>query len=322
MVERYGADTQVRIGLQADVNTAPTVWWNVEFLSFALTPTRDRKERPKIGAARRNQLDPIKPRPGFLKLAGSLVLDADTRQLPIWLRVALGAPVTETGPVGGIYTHAWETGKPDQVYFTLQLKGAASQVRVVSGCTLATLAAQVAGENVQDFDINLGIRALSKSWSADWLSGVTTNALPTEAPISRALFKNNGTAVANTMNGSWSWDRKIQEDAFLSTTPNLAALRAGAGTGLTGSATFRDDGEAWDTIEEADTVIVPTFALLGVVTGHEIDLAFPNALLKGIPLEIPTPDLIQRTINFEAFQTSGAAGATVTVKNDVATYAA
>ena len=90
-VERYGADTQVRIGLMADAVTDPTVWWNVEFLSLGVTPTRDRKARPKIGAARRNQLDPIKPRPGFLKLALNAVLDGDTRQLPIWLRCMLGA---------------------------------------------------------------------------------------------------------------------------------------------------------------------------------------------------------------------------------------
>lgn len=319
MAEVYGADTTCLIGLMPNLTTDPSTWYAMEHMGITITPTRQRKQRAKIGAARFNQLDPIKPRPGFLKLALGVKLDGDTRQLPTWLRATIGAPDTEAGPASGIYTHTWNTGHAAQTYAALQLIGVGTNVRIVRGVTLSSLAMAFTGENTQDFDIDLSLRALSRARGSQ-LSGTVT-ATPTEAPLSRAIFQVNSVAAAQTISGSWTWDRKIQEDAFLSTTANLSALRPGNETDVKGSTVIRDAGEAYDTMEENDTAFAALHQFLGVITGHEIDFNMPNALFEGIPVDVPTPDLIQRTANYMPFQTSSAPAGQLIVKNDVASYA-
>lgn len=319
MTERYGSDVQLLVGSMANLSANPANWYSLEFMNAIMTPVRERKERPKLGAARTNELDPIKPRDGFLKGNGSVVLDADARQLPLWLRIFLGPPATETGPTSGLYTHTWNTGLPAQYYGAIQAIAAGSQVRQFFGVAMESLSVNVTGEQANDIDISIALRWMSRARGSA-LSG-TTVAYPTPSPMSRALLALGGAAAAQCKSASWAWNRKLEEDAFLSTTATLSALRPGIETGLTGSAHFLDDGETFDTDEETDAVIQPTVKLLGSVAGHEIDLAFNSALLQGIPIEIKGPDVIERDISFVGFQTSSLPGGTITITNDVPTYA-
>ena len=82
----------------------------MEFLTLTISPSQEWRERTKLGnpAIRKNVLDPTRPRKGFFRLTGELVLDADTRQLPIWLRAGLGAPVSTAN--GDLFDHLFESG--------------------------------------------------------------------------------------------------------------------------------------------------------------------------------------------------------------------
>lgn len=314
----YGADCEIRVGLMADASTDPTAWFNLEFMSLTVNPTRERKARPKLGAPRHNALDPTKPVPGFFKLAAELVLDADTRQFARWLRLGLGAPTT-TGPSTGIYTHVWASGSKTPVYFALQVRTASNKVRIYRGFTIAALSAQGQGEQTRDYDISVSLRGLTRERIADFL-GDPPAAVPAEATAHRVVTKIDGVAASNTMSASWSFDRQVAEDAFMTPVAALSGIRPNGGV-HSGQAQIRAIGDAFDDMEEADTEFAACLSMLGVVSGHEIALEHPHALLNPGALAIAGPALIERTFSWVGHQDATTPASRITIKNDVASYA-
>lgn len=316
----YGADCETRIGRRANRDTAPTTWQAVDFMSLTISPAQEWRERAKLGnpAARKNVLDPIKPRPGFFRLTGELVLDADTRSLPIWLRYAMGAPAAPVA-VGPLFAHAFESGSKVEQYFDLAVKVGATDIRIYEGLTLAQLSTQFSGETTQDFNINLSLRGLRRTKLTTWPAGTLT-AAPAEAPILRALFEVDDVAADNMLTGSFTYDRQLQEGIFLSATPTVSSNRPNGGT-HSGSATYRAIGAVFDVLEESDTPFSAAIRFLGVVSNHQIRLEHPNALLAPSPLPISGVGMIERTLNWSPYQTGADAAAVITITNDVAAYA-
>lgn len=314
----YGSESELRLGIMADADTDPTAWHTLEFMSASFAVQRERRPRPKAGSTRHNPLDPIKPRAGFLRISADIVLDADTRQLARWLRDLVGAPAT-SGPAGSIYTHVWSSGATDVALAAIQVRTADDEIRVYRGLTLGAISLQATGEQTQDYDIQLSLRGMSRARVADWLTG-TAAAVPTEAPVLRTVFRVDGTAADNTLDASWSWDRGITEDLFLSTTPEVSGLRPGP-SALSGRAQFRAVGAAFDDLEEDDTVFAADLQMLGVETGHEIKLEHPQAQLNAPALTIPGAGLVERTVDWFGFQDAADPGARITIKNDVTSYA-
>lgn len=314
----YGGDCELRIGVMADPATDPTTWHKIEFVSLNLNPQRERRARPLLGQPRNNAIDPVKPIPGLSRVGADLVVDADSRQLPRLLRTLLGAPAT-TGPSGSIYTHVWASGATTPVYAALQLKTGATEIRVVRGLVLSAISVSGGGENVQDYDVQLSLRGLSRARLADFLTG-TVNAVPTPAPINRSVFRADGVAASNTLEASWSWDRQLAEDIFMSITAEVSGLRPNGGQ-MTGSARFRAVAGAFDTLEEADTVFAPDLQMVGSVANHLITFAHPHALLEPGAVPISGPGLIERAFSWSAFQDATTPGAQITIANDVASYA-
>lgn len=315
----YGADAELRVGLMADKDTDPTAWSVLEFMQFTAAPATERKERPKLGAARNNPLDPIKPRKGLSRVGLDVVLDADTVQLPRWLRETLGPPTTGS-VVGGIYPHVWTSGVVAPQYCAIQVRpNGSSKVYVYRGVTFGALAFSFTGEQTQDFDVQLSLKGLSRARIADWLSGTVT-AAPAEAPVYRTVFRADGVAASNTLQASWTWDRQLAEDLFASTTATVSGLRPGGGT-LSGTAKFRALAEAFEDMEEADQVFAPDVQMLGTATGHEVVLAHPHAELQPAQLAIQGAGLIERDWSWTGHQDASTPGARITVKNGVASYA-
>ncbi len=175
---------------------------------------------------------------------------------------------------------------------------------------------------MQNFDLSLALRGLTRARVSDWLSG-TVNAVPAESPMSRAQILVDGTAASNTLQASYSWDRLIAEDTFLTTAPNVSGLRPSGGA-LKGSAQFRALATTFDDDEEGDVTHDYKLQMLGVTSGHEIDFEHPCGLLDASPIDIKGPALLERTISWTGYQqpgSPGTPGAVITVKNDVAAYA-
>lgn len=316
----YGADCETRIGRRANATTAPTAWQAIDFMSVTVNPTQEWRERPKLGnpAARQNALDPIKPRPGFERCAAELVLDADSRNLPLWLRYSIGAPTT-TGS-SAPYAHAWASGGKAEQYFDLAIKVGTNDVRVYEGLTLAQISGNVTGENTQDFDLNLSLRGLRRAAPLTAFPAGDVEECPAEAPMLRCVFEVDDVAADAFLSGSFSYDRQLQEGVFLSATPTVSKNTPNGGA-HSGSATFRAIGAAFDAMEVARTVFEPAFRYIGLVSGHAIRVEHPHALLAPSPMPVQGVGMIERTLNWSPFQTGDAPALRLVVTNDVASYA-
>lgn len=315
----YGGDAEARIGRRANLETAPTVWRNIEFLTLTVNPAQEWRERIKLGnpGIRKNVLDPTRPRKGFFRLTGELVVDADTRQLPLLLIAAMGPPAAAVVN-DDLYDHLFESGSKAEQYFDLAIRVGANDVRVYEGLTLAQLSIQFTGENTQDFNLNLSLAGLRRKTLTDFPAGMV-EAAPTEAPILRALFEVDDVAASSMLGGSFSLTRQLQDGVFLSATPTVSSLRPN-GAQHAGSANFRAIGAVFDQMEEEEDTFAAAFRLLGVRTGHQIVLKHPQALLAPAPLPINGPGQIERSINWSPYQTAEAAAAQILITNDVETY--
>lgn len=315
----YGGDCEIRIGRRSNAATPPTSWQAADFMQLTVSPSQEWRDRTKLGnpATRSNVLDPTRPRKGFYRQSAELVLDADSRSLPLWLRYAMGAP--STAAASSLYAHVFNSGAKTEQYFDIALKVGDTDVRVYEALTLAQISIQNTGENTQDFGINLSLMGLRRTKLTAFPAG-TLAAAPAEAPVLRATFAIDSVVADNMLGSSWSYNRQIQEGIFLSATPTVSSLRPNGGT-HSGSATYRAIGAVFDAMEEGETIFAAKIAYLGVVTGHEIRFEHPQALLQASPLPIQGVGMIERTLNWSPFQTSDGPAARITVVNDVTSYA-
>jgi hypothetical protein len=318
-----GGDCETRIGRRPDKDTAPLSWRSAEFLSLTVTPTQERRERTKLGnpAIRKNPLDPTRSRKGFFRLAAELVLDADTRQLPIYLAAGMAGALapTENAENPELFDHVFESGAKGEQYFDLVVKVGDTDFRHYIGLTLAQLSTQFTGENTQDFNINISLQGLSRKRLTAWPAGAVV-AIPSEGPVLRALFTVDGVPATNMLGGNFSLGRTLQEGIFLSATATISRLRPN-GAQHSGSANYRAIGKDFDVMEEDETPFAPAFDLLGVIEGHLIRLEHPEAYLSASPLPISGTGAIERTLNWTPNQTAAAAAARITITNDIETYA-
>lgn len=315
----YGGDCETRIGRRANLETAPTVWQNFEFLSLTVTPAQEWRERTKLGnpGIRKNVLDPTRPRKGFFRLTGELVVDADTRQLPLLLLAAMGPPAAPVAN-GALFDHLFESGSKTERYFDLAIRVGENDVRVYEGLTLSQLSTQFTGENTQDFNLNISLAGLRRKRLTDFPTGAVSLP-PTEAPILRALFEVDNVAASSMLGGSFSFTRQLQEGIFLSATPTVSSLRPN-GAQHAGSANFRAIGAVFDQMEEEEDTFAAAFRLMGVRAGHQIVLKHPHALLAPSPIPVTGLGQIERSINWSPYQTAEASAAQILVTNDVASY--
>ncbi|WP_312126570.1 phage tail tube protein [Brevundimonas sp.] len=316
----YGGDCETRIGRRPNLDTPPASWQAVEFLSLTVNPAQEWRTRNKLGnpGIRQNVLDPTRPRKGFFRLTGELVLDADTRQLPMWLRYGMGAP-TESIENGDLFDHVFESGSKAEQYFDLAVRVGENDIRIYEGLTFAQISTNFTGESTQDFNINISLAGLRRRKAVAFPAGTVTPC-PAEAPVLRALFKVNDVEVSNVLSGSFSYSRSLQEGIYLSPTVSVSSLRPN-GAQHTGSATYRAIGAAFDAMEEAEVTFAARFDLLGVVDGQQIALEHPQALLAPSPVPIDGVAAIERSISWSPYQTAAAAAARIVITNDVEGYA-
>lgn len=318
----HGGDCETRIGRRPNKDTAPTTWRAVEFLSLTVTPNQERRERNKLGnpAIRKNPLDPTRSRKGFFRLAAELVLDADTRQLPVFLAAGMGGALapTENADDPDLFDHVFESGSKAEQYFDIVIKVGDTDYRHYEGLTIAQISTQFTGENTQDFNLNISLQGLRRNRLVAWPSG-TVASIPSEAPVLRAIFRVDGVAATNTLGGSFSYSRTLQEGIYLSATPTISTLRPN-GAQHSGSANYRAIGADFDLKEENEVPFSAAFVLLGVAAGHAIQLEHPEALLSASPMPITGAGAIERTLNWSPHQTSAASAARITITNDIETY--
>jgi hypothetical protein len=314
----YGQQCEARIGIMADADTDPTSWHYLEYVKLTTTPQQDTVDRKLIGRAKFNPLDPQKGRKGFFRLTGSLVLDADARGLALVLACGLGAPAT-TGPTVDIYSHVWTSGSDTETYFAIQVKTGDGEYRVYRGLTISAIAIDGKGDQAANYDVTISLKGLSRETVSAAL-GAAPTALYTQSYAKRLVLLLNDTAADNVMSASWSWDRSITEDTYLSPDLTVRGLRPDVDPKHSGQAQFRAMGSAIDAIEAAETAIDVKLQFFGMAASHDIVFEHPVATIQPAELSIAGPGAIERTWNWEGNQDATHPATIITIKNDVASY--
>lgn len=312
----YAQGAEIRVGKMADFATDPTAWFNLEYVSLSLAPGRDKRDRPLIGVPLHNNLDTRRQVTGLERLSGQIVVPADTRQLARWLRMGWGAP--STAAASALYAHTWNSGVEAMSPFAVQVKMGGSDIRVFRGLVIGSIAMDAQGEQVDDFNVTLGLRGLSRSMETDWLTGSVT-AVPAAAPVRRAVFTVDGAATARTMQASYNFDRKVEDQIFLSQNPTVAGVQAEGGMG-SGSAQFRAVGKVYDELAVAETPFAAGILGYGMVTDHKIELLAPKAEFAEPPVAIDGPGQVERSWSWASYQDASNPAGRVRITNDVATY--
>jgi hypothetical protein len=312
----YTQGAEIRVGLMADAATDPTAWENLEYVSLSLSPGRDERDRPLMGVPLNNNLDDRETVAGLTRVSGEIVVPADTRQLARWLRLGYGLPATAAATP--LFAHTWDSGVSTMRHFAIQVRMGAADIRVFRGMVLASLAMEAQGEQVDDFNVTLGLRGLREAKLTNWLAGTTT-AVPAPAPVRRTVFTVDGVATARTMQSAFTYDRKIEDQIFLSQAAELAAVQAEGGM-VSGSAQFRAVGLAYDTLESARTPFAASLLGYGKVANHKLELISPQALFAASPVAVDGPGQVERSWTWRGYQTSANPAARVRITNDVASY--
>lgn len=314
----YGSEAIARIGIMADASSDPTEWHFLEYKTVTMTPDKGKVTRPLTGRALQNKLDPQKPRDGFFSLKGEVVIDADSRGLPRLLRCAFGAPTT-TGPATLIYTHTFKSGSTDEVYFALQLQYG-EKIRIYRGLTGTALSITGKGDQANNFDIQISLQGLTRDTIDAWL-GDDPDAIFAPSPAQRLIMKVGGAAASNILDASLSYTRKVSEDNFLSQVVATSGLTPDANNEHTGQCTVRAVGQAFDDLEDADTANDIVLQFTGLVTGHDIQIEHPLAVLNAPPDTVNGPGQIERAFSWQAYQDVTHAALVITIKNDITGYA-
>lgn len=318
----YGADSELRIGIRADKTTAPTAWFNVEFNRLTLNGTNgDRVRRPRLGAARQNKLDPLKPRLGVKRATPwDITVDGDILMMGRWLRLGLGAPTT-TG--AGPYTHTWYSGPKTEIYFDIAVRIGDGLVHWLKACSLGALSTEWGGENSQDFDIQMtGMAIDSSDAESDWPSGTVTT-VTTPAPILKASILINGTAADQAPAGGFTFDRNLIADYYAAdgAPSNLASyLRPGAEPAHSGRVTIRALAATLRGYASAATEFSAETRYNGVTSGHRLAFLHPQANMNDVPNDIGTA-VIERSFSWTGHQDSDTAALSIVLINSVSSYA-
>mgnify|MGYP001809753620 CR=1 FL=1 len=316
----YGSDAEVRIGFRADRDTPPEDWFNVEFNTFGVNKQTNKVQRPRLGAARQNRLDPLRPREGIQRFNWSTVIDGDLLMLALWLRAALGAPTT-TG--SGPYTHTWASGDRTERYFDIAIRRGSEKVTWVQACSLGAVSSDFGGDNSQDFDITLSGMARNRTRPADWPAGDVVT-VPTPAPAIRAQFLIDGTAVDQVPNGGWTWDRNLQGDFYAAKDAAgdklVNYLRPGPAPTHSGRVTYRAHGSDFEDIADVGTEFAAEIRYLGVTAGHSIRFAHPQANMNDIPDDTGV-GVFERSLSWSGHQDASDPALRITIVNAVTSYA-
>lgn len=314
MPRARGANAILTGGFESVYAAAPSggaTLWKLPFVSNTLGEEAGLIPSDLLGQGR----EPNDPTPDVANAEGDLVVPVDARNIGVWLKLLLGAPVT-SGTTSK--THLFTSGAQQ----------------------LPSMHVEIGSPEVPSYDRNIGVRgnmmkiSLQRSGLLNATVGLiargTNNAAtsfatgtPTELAVTRfaqatGSVKRNGVALANITQAEISLMNNL--DKVESIRPDGRIEDADPGEfGFTGSITARF---ADLTLYDQATARTPCELTFGWEIDANTSLVFaaPRVFLPRPKRTIEGPRGIQATFQFQSAKGAGGNSLTVTLKNDVAAY--
>ena len=313
MARAIGANAQLLGKFETAYGTAPSgAYARLPFISSDLGAEQPLEANDVLGLGR----DPPEPSRGVITAQGNVVVPVDLRDIGLWLRALFGAP-TSTGTAPN-FTHvftsgatslpslALEVGMPDVPRYFMNSGCMVDSIKfpwATSGKANATVAVIAQGEG------NAGTSG----------GGTPTSRVLRRFQQSMGVVRKDSTSLGNVTGGELTYANK------------LSAVR-----------TIRDDGKidgcdlgvaactGQISVRFADTVLLdaasagtPVALTLGWVIDDNNSLMFdlPAVYLPKAKNPISGPGGIEARYNWQAAKPASGAFTTVTLKNDVESYA-
>ncbi|WP_029066564.1 phage tail tube protein [Labrenzia sp. DG1229] len=289
------------------------------FYSENLGESEPFEQNPLIGLARNNNRDATEPQPGLLTASGDIVVPLDANHFPYWLTMLFGAPVTSGA---GPYTHVWTSGSEELPWRTIEVEkraGAAFYQNigvVTNGFSLDA----TRGGGFRQVTLNCLARNQVKLSSTG--GGSPAAMVPTSLlPASQGLLRVNSVLAGNFLGASINYQNGFSEDGSINGTKFVAGFDLDDEAQLTGNGRVRYvDDTYFDIMSVGDPVALELE--FGEAADAKINFAMPAVRFDRAPFApINGPGRLESEFGFRAEQTTGAPMLTVTVTNNVDSYA-
>lgn len=315
MARAQGARAVLAAGFETVYGTppAPGRYWKMPFVSSGLGSEQPLLNSELLGYGR----DPLPPVLDAVTADGDVVVPIDARFLGVWLKALFGNPTT-TGTAPSV--HEFVSG----------------------GYNLPSLAVEVGNPEVPSYRMMRGVKANSINWAMQ-RSGLVTatvnciaqgEAAPTtvsaaglleELPLSRfsafnGSISRDGSPLGNVVSGSVTYTNNLERVETIRADGMIDGADEGSAS-LSGEVVVRFADTELLNIARDGTPIELSF---GYAAGanQEFELVAHAVYLPRPRIQIPGPGGLQATFAWQAaLDTALGRMATITLRNDVASYA-
>lgn len=271
---------------------------------------------PVIGAGFSNFRDAMPPAPSLSEHGGSLELPLCLNGMGDWLRLVFGAPST-SGSTN--FTHVFSSGGESLPTRTVELSPKASDFRQHVGLAARSLRLDLtdkAGYQRAVLDL-VGYGENLLSATAAGTPSAARAYDPVKATGGEVLL--GGVAVGVLLGANITYETGVMQERYIDGLDTFGAAVLGEQAQLSGELRVRYTGPTFDAAALAETDQTLEMRFVKSANNSLSILAAATRLGRaGVPID--GPGGIEQTIPFRCAQTSAAAMATVTLKNQIATY--
>jgi hypothetical protein len=283
-----------------------------------LRETKPIESDPVIGSGLNNYRDNGDLAPTLSEHGGSLELPLCLNQIGDWLRLVFGAPAT-SGATN--FTHVFSSGALVVPSATIELNPATNDFRQHVGCAVRSMKLDLAdapgNQRVMLDMLGYGENMLGSTGAGSPAAAKTYD--PQGAALAEVLL--GGSAVGVLMAASLTYETGLIQDRYIDGSGKFGGAVLAEQAQFFGDLRVRYTGPTLDAAALAGTSQALQIRFVKGVN-NQISFDAPSCILGRAGVAIEGPGGIEQTLPFRCKQTSGAAMLAVTLKNQIAAYAA
>ena len=307
-----GANAKLRAKAETVYGTLPSGnWQTMPFVSDNYGSSLALVDSPVLGQGR----EPYQPAQGAIDVTGNIVVPLDVRNIGLWLKHLLGAPVT-TG--AGPYTHTFTSGAASLPSLALELSLSETTTFLKhAGIYVNTLEIGFDASGSALPQASLGLLGQSEAKAGTTSAGTPTALSYTPFSQFQGSIKREGSVLGNITAASLSYSNGAEAFRVLGSGQNAGGADLGM-PAATGNLTARFDSTTLYDDAVAGTALTLDF-IYQISASASLTLTVGDAILSKAPLSVSGPGGITAQMDFRGFN-AATHMLTAVLVNDVASY--
>lgn len=322
MADPVGKQATHFFGLEPSYGLPPTSgtpkWLPLTMYQVGLGKNAGFEADPILGRAEHNNRDPSASAPTLPETSGSEVAPMCLREMGWWLTMLLGAP--DTTDDAGVFTHVFESGKDALPSFYRQQRLKTGDWRRVPGVMLNTLG--IAASKTSGYArMNLGLIGKDETLESAALSGTLLSPYVLQSLANtKFVAKWGGTIIGPALTTNLNFSNNMAPSPAMTGTDAIESIDLGEFS-IDGTLELRYRDQTWAAIAAAETEAA--FSLEAQISASaKVIFEMGTTKLRRQGQQIGGPGAYSSTFALGVRQTNSAPALTVTLINNVASYAA